>query len=51
MQLQQSHSVTIAMSCAIVGLSRSADDNQPKLADNALMMVVTSANTLTVHIE
>ncbi|MCO6504535.1 MAG: hypothetical protein J6568_03845 [Snodgrassella sp.] len=44
-QLQESHCVTIAMSCTIVGLSRCAHNDQPKLADNAVMMVVLSAIT------
>jgi hypothetical protein len=33
-QLQQNHSVTIAMSCAIVGLSRCAYYYQAKLLDD-----------------
>ncbi|MCO6504438.1 MAG: hypothetical protein J6568_03350 [Snodgrassella sp.] len=34
MQRQESHCVTIVISCAIVGLSHCADDDQPQLADN-----------------
>ncbi|WP_180297888.1 hypothetical protein [Snodgrassella alvi] len=41
-QLQESHSVTIAMSCAIVGLSRCAYYYQPKLPDDAVIMSVLS---------
>ncbi|OCG24012.1 hypothetical protein A9G22_05125 [Gilliamella sp. App2-1] len=36
-QLQQNHSVTIAMSCAIVGLSRCAYYYQPKLLDDSVV--------------
>jgi putative transposase len=43
MQLQESHCVTIAISCAMVGLSRSTNDDQPKLADNALKISELSA--------
>ncbi|MCO6504410.1 MAG: hypothetical protein J6568_03210 [Snodgrassella sp.] len=45
MQLQQSHNVTIAINCAIVGLSRCAYYYQPKLQDDYLMMSVPSAIT------
>ncbi|OCG15085.1 hypothetical protein A9G47_12910 [Gilliamella sp. WF3-4] len=44
-QLQQNHSVTIAMSCAIVGLSRCAYYYQPKFqADSVIISVL---NTVT----
>jgi hypothetical protein len=45
MQQQESHCVTIATSYAIAGLSRCADEDQPKLADNALKISVFSAIT------
>ncbi|OCG42033.1 hypothetical protein [Gilliamella sp. Bif1-4] len=45
-QLQQNHSVTIAMSCcAIVGLSRCAYDYQPKLQDDSV--IISVLNTIT----
>ncbi|PIT51920.1 hypothetical protein [Snodgrassella alvi] len=44
-QLQENHSVTIAMSCAIVGLSRCAYYYQPKLPDDSVIMSVLSAIT------
>ncbi|WP_100153988.1 IS3 family transposase [Snodgrassella alvi] len=44
-QLQESHSVTIAMSCAIVSLSRCAYYYQPKLPDDSVIMSVLSAIT------
>jgi hypothetical protein len=44
-QLQENHSVTIAMSCAIVGLSRCAYYYQPKLPDDSVIMSVLRAIT------
>nr|WP_176701119.1 hypothetical protein [Gilliamella apicola] len=44
-QLQQNHSVTIAMSCAIVRLSRCAYDYQPKLQDDSV--IISVLNTIT----
>ncbi|KDN14672.1 hypothetical protein [Snodgrassella communis] len=44
-QLQEGHSVTFAMSCAIVGLSRCAYYYQPKLPDDSVIMSVLSAIT------
>ncbi|OCG79413.1 hypothetical protein A9G44_11345 [Gilliamella sp. Occ4-3] len=44
-QLQQNHSVTIAMSCAIVGLSRCAYYYQPKLQDDSVIVSVLNAIT------
>ncbi|WP_143426350.1 hypothetical protein [Gilliamella sp. Occ4-3] len=38
-QLQQNHSVTIAMNCAIVGLSRCAYYYQPKLQDDSVVNI------------
>jgi putative transposase len=45
MQLQENHSVTIAMSCAIVGLSRCAYYYQLKLPDDSVIISVLSAIT------
>ena len=45
MQLQISHPITIAMSCAIVGLSRCAYYYQPKLSDDSVIVSVLSAIT------
>jgi hypothetical protein len=39
------HSVTIAMSCAIVRLSRCAYDYQPKLQDDSV--IISMLNTIT----
>ncbi|OCG44659.1 hypothetical protein A9G28_02380 [Gilliamella sp. Fer1-1] len=44
-QLQQNHSVTIAMSCAIVGLSCCAYYYQPKLQDDSVIVSVLNAIT------
>ncbi|OCG61143.1 transposase [Gilliamella sp. Nev3-1] len=44
-QLQQNHSVTIAMSCAIVGLSRCAYYYQAKLQDDSAIVSVLNAIT------
>ncbi|PIT51296.1 hypothetical protein BHC44_10825 [Snodgrassella alvi] len=44
-QLQENHSITIAMSCAIAGLSRCTYYYQPKLPDDSVMMSVRSAIT------
>ena len=44
-QLQQNHSVTIAMSCAIVGLSRCVYYYQPKLLDDSVIISVLNAIT------
>ncbi|MCO6504759.1 MAG: hypothetical protein J6568_04995 [Snodgrassella sp.] len=44
-QLQESHSVILAISCAIIGLSRCPDHDPPKLADDAVMILVLSAIT------
>jgi putative transposase len=44
-QLQESQSVTIAMSCAIVSLSRCAYYYQPKLPDDSAIVSVLSAIT------
>ncbi|PIT53244.1 hypothetical protein [Snodgrassella alvi] len=44
-QLQENHSVTIAMSCAIVGLSCCTYYYQPKLPDDSVIMSVL--NTIT----
>jgi putative transposase len=44
-QLQQNYSITIAMSCAIVGLSRCAYYYQPKLQDDSVMVSVLNAIT------
>ncbi|NUE97115.1 IS3 family transposase, partial [Gilliamella sp. ESL0232] len=44
-QLQQNHLVTIAMSCAIVGLSRCAYYYQPKLQDDSVIISVLNAIT------
>jgi putative transposase len=44
-QLQENHSVTIAMSCAIIGLSRCAYYYQPNLPDDSVIMSVLSAIT------
>jgi putative transposase len=44
-QRQQNHSVTIAMSCAIVGLSRCAYYYQPKLQDDSVIVSVLNAIT------
>jgi putative transposase len=41
-QLLENHSVTIAMSCAIVGLSRCAYYYQPKLLDDSVIVSVLS---------
>ncbi|MWP50483.1 MULTISPECIES: hypothetical protein, partial [unclassified Gilliamella] len=40
-QLQQNHSVTITMSCAIVGLSRCAYYYQPKLPDDSKIIAIS----------
>jgi putative transposase len=45
MLLQENHFVTIAMSCAIVGLSRCTSYYPPKLPDDSVMMSVRSAIT------
>ncbi|PIT46049.1 hypothetical protein BHC51_07330 [Snodgrassella alvi] len=45
MQLQENHSVTIALSCTIVGLSPCAYYYQPKLPDDSVIMSVLSAIT------
>ncbi|WP_143557645.1 hypothetical protein [Snodgrassella communis] len=45
MQLQESHSVTFAMSYAIVGLSRCAYYYQPKLPDDSVIISVLNAIT------
>jgi putative transposase len=44
-QLQENHSVTIALSCAIIGLNRCAYYYQPKLPDDSVIMSVLSAIT------
>jgi predicted DNA-binding transcriptional regulator len=44
-QLQENHSVTIAMSCAIGGLNRCVYYYQPKLPDDSVIMLVLSAIT------
>ena len=44
-QLQQNHSFTITMSCAIVGLSRCAYYYQPKLQDDSMIVSVLNAIT------
>nr|WP_081302236.1 hypothetical protein [Gilliamella apicola] len=44
-QLQQNHSVTIIMSCAIVGLSRCAYYYQPQLQDDSVIISVLNAIT------
>jgi hypothetical protein len=44
-QLQQNHSVAIAMSCAIVGLSRCAYYYQPELLDDSVIVSVLNAIT------
>ena len=44
-QLQQNHSFTITMSCAIVGLSRCAYYYQPKLQDDSVIVSVLNAIT------
>ncbi|WMY91552.1 IS3 family transposase [Snodgrassella communis] len=46
MQLLESHSVTVAMSCAIVGLSRCAYYYQPKLLDDSVIISVLDAITV-----
>ncbi|MCO6508184.1 MAG: transposase [Snodgrassella sp.] len=45
MELQESHPVTITMSCAIVDLSRCAYYYQPKLQDDSVIMSVLSVIT------
>jgi hypothetical protein len=45
-QLQENHYVTIAMSCAIVGLSRCAYYYQPKLLDDSVIMSVLTLGYL-----
>nr|WP_082211711.1 hypothetical protein [Gilliamella apicola] len=44
-QLQKNHSVTITMSCVIVGLSRYAYYYQPKLQDDSVIVSVLNAIT------
>jgi putative transposase len=44
-QLQENHSITIAMSRAIAGLNRCAYYYQPKLPDDSVIMSVLSAIT------
>jgi putative transposase len=44
-QLQENHSITIAMSCAIAGLSRCAYYYQPKLPDYSVIVSVLSVIT------
>ncbi|MWP50480.1 hypothetical protein GQ591_12135, partial [Gilliamella sp. Lep-s5] len=39
---QATHSITIAMSCAIMGLSRSAYYYQPKLPDHSMIIAILS---------
>jgi hypothetical protein len=41
-QLQQNHSVAIAMSCAIVGLSLCAYYYQPELLDDSVLNAITN---------
>ena len=45
LELQENHLVTIAMSCAIVGLSRCAYYYLPKLPDDSVIRSVLSAIT------
>ncbi|WP_180297836.1 hypothetical protein [Snodgrassella alvi] len=42
LELQETHPITIIMSCAIVGLSRCAYYYQPKLPDDSVIMSVLS---------
>ncbi|WP_141671023.1 hypothetical protein [Gilliamella sp. GillExp13] len=43
--LQKNNSITITMSCAIVGLSRCAYYYQPKLQDDSVIISVLNAIT------
>ncbi len=45
LELQESHPVTITMSCAIVGLNRCAYYYQPKLPVDWMIMLIPSSIT------